>query len=346
MPLLPNGLPNKFYDTRSGAMVNSADQPGAVGVSAIDVGRLLVWLKLTGERYPEYSEYLDRVVLRWKVCSMVDKEGRLYGMHTNGKRFVPYREGRFGYEQYAGAGFALWGAKVAGFDATPMRQVYVSGVPVMIDARDERSRDERVSSGVNALTSLPYLLFGIEFSWRSMILPHQDKTADMEQQADAIYDAQKARWRTEKIMTARADYQMSEPPYFLYNTVFGNGYPWNVLDEKAKSYLDLALVSTRATFGLWVLWNTNYTDALMKTMGLSYEPERGWYEGRYEKTGAYETTFTLSTNATVLEALLYKKTGPMASRDRRYGYFDAQLADPFTNHGTCFDARVDALQGF
>jgi len=37
----------------------------------------------------------------------------------------------------------------------------------------------------------------------------------------------------------------------------------------------------------------------------------GWFEGRYEASGGYEWTRTASTNAMVLEALLYREVGTL-----------------------------------
>ena len=47
--------PNKAYDTRDGERVDYANQPGEIGCSALDVGRLLVWLRITAQRYPELA---------------------------------------------------------------------------------------------------------------------------------------------------------------------------------------------------------------------------------------------------------------------------------------------------
>jgi hypothetical protein len=41
------------------------------------------------------------------------------------------------------------------------------------------------------------------------------------------------------------------------------------------------------------------------------DPQKGWYEGRQEATGDTNAALTLSTNATVLEALFFKhNAGP------------------------------------
>ncbi|MDA6077599.1 DUF3131 domain-containing protein [Edwardsiella anguillarum] len=92
---------------------------------------------------------------------------------------------------------------------------------------------------------------------------------------------------------------------------------------------ELALTATRALFGLWVLWDSPYTDALMQLGRWPRDDRRGWYEGRFERSGEYNPVMTLSTNAMVLESLLYKQNnGPLIDRLPPPGYLEASCASP------------------
>jgi len=86
---------------------------------------------------------------------------------------------------------------------------------------------------------------------------------------------------------------------------------------------------------MWVLWNTAYTDILIKAVQCLYDPERGWYEGRQEHTGAYEKVITSNTNSMVLEVLLYKKQGKLYHPQTTKTYYDLILQDPFKEAGKC-----------
>ncbi len=86
----------------------------------------------------------------------------------------------------------------------------------------------------------------------------------MAQRAQRLYQAQETRWRREKILTARAQYSRSTAPWEVYDSLFANGYAWNTLADDGRYAPELALLSTRAIFGLWALWDTRYTDALMQ----------------------------------------------------------------------------------
>ena len=113
----------------------------------------------------------------------------------------------------------------------------------------------------------------------------------MAQRAQRLYQAQETRWRREKILTARAQYSRSTAPWEVYDSLFANGYAWNTLADDGRYAPELALLSTRAIFGLWALWDTRYTDALH--LGRLHQDEkRGWFEGRYEANGGYNATFT------------------------------------------------------
>jgi len=74
--------------------------------------------------------------------------------------------------------------------------------------------------------------------------------------ADNIYKVQELRYKKEKILTARTDHMIKKPPFFVYDSIFASGYPWNTISDKNVYVKKAALVATEAAFGMWVLWNT------------------------------------------------------------------------------------------
>ena len=66
-----------------------------------------------------------------------------------------------------------------------------------------------------------------------------------------------------------------------------------------------------------------------------YDPQRGWYEGRYELTSAYEKSISLKTNAGVLEALLYKQNGKLYQLGKTKEYRDVKFNSRFDHPGRC-----------
>lgn len=326
MDLSGGHLPNKAYHAASGKMVAFDGRPADIGWSAIDIGRLLLWLRIVAQRHPQHAEYADKVVLRWSFCDVIDDCGTLYGTARSGGQVQRYQEGRLGHEQLAAAGFAAWGfatRNAASWSNAQVANIY--GIPVRHDARDPRT-----TGAPSAVTTMPYVLFGLELGWQA---PGGDASAKA--LADAVYRVQEERWRREQQLTARSDWQSRGAPYVVVDSVFANGYPWNTVGGDNKEYEKLALVSTRAAFGMWALWPGEYTQRLLAVVQWLHDPDRGWYEGRLEQGGAPQANLTLSTNAAVLEALLFKEKGALYRHEERVGLFERKTRDPFERTGRC-----------
>jgi hypothetical protein len=326
MDLSGGQLPNKAYHAASGKMVGFDGNPADIGWSAVDVGRLLLWLRIVGQRHPRYAEYADKVVLRWTFCEVIDDCGGLYGTARNGGQVQRYQEGRLGYEQLAAAGYAAWGfdTRVSGSWANA-QVAHIFGVAVRHDARDPRT-----TGAPSAVFTMPYVLMGLELGWQP-----PGGSAEVKAYADAVYQAQEQRWRRERQLTARSDYQTRQAPYGVLDSVFGNGYPWNTLGGDGKEYEQLAIVSTRAVFGMAALWPGEYTQQLVAAVRYLYDPDRGWFEGRYEAGGGPQSNITLSTNAAVLESLAYRAKGVLYVGGGQPGFFDVRTGDVFQRLNRC-----------
>ncbi len=311
LELFEGELPNKAYDTRTATMTNYAGEPDEIGYSAIDVGRLLIWLRILKEREPFYTEAVNAIVSRWQFCNVLDRCGTMYGAMPQAGAVLSLQEGRLGYEEYAAKGYQLWGfSTTAASRVEPMATVRIAGVDVPHDARDPRTLGAH-----NYVVTESYALDGIELNWdlatdRSRDdATHTDRTAaDF---ASRIYKVQEARHTQERVLTARTEHQLETPPWFVYDTVFSDGFPWNTIAEDGRFLPDSAAVSTKAAFSLWALWATPYTDLLLSSILGQYDPERGFYEGVYETSGAPIKVFTANNNGIILEALLYKVQGKL-----------------------------------
>ncbi|HEX2543783.1 MAG TPA: DUF3131 domain-containing protein [Ramlibacter sp.] len=322
MDLSGGQLPNKAYHAATGKMVAFDGRPDDIGWSAIDVGRLLLWLKIVGQRHPRFAEYADKAVLRFSFCEVIDDCGTLHGTTRTGGQVQRYQEGRLGYEQLAAAGFAAWGFNARNAASwSNASTVNIYGMPVRHDARDPRT-----SGASDAVLTMPYVLMGLELGWR-------DPTARA--LADQVVRVQEERFRREQQLTARSDYQTRQAPYVVLDSVFAGGYPWNTVAGDGKEYEKLALVSTRAAFGMRALWPGEYTQRLVAGVQWLYDPDRGWFEGRYEAGGAPLANITLATNAAILEALLFEASGPLLAGDARPGLFAARTGDVFQRTGRC-----------
>ncbi|WP_435310177.1 DUF3131 domain-containing protein [Primorskyibacter sedentarius] len=304
--------PNKVYNTQTGAKVNYANEPGEVGMSALDIGRMLVWLKILKERYPHLANSVDNVPMRWNFCNLVNEDGRMFGSFTQGDGNTRYvQEGRLGYEEYAAKGFALWGFDVdRAMSPEPLSYTTIYDVKVPYDGRDPR-----IFKNQNYVLTEGYILDGLELGWD---MP-SDRTNDgltashgwRAEFANRIYLVQQRRYEQTGIITARSEHQVNGKPYFVYDSIFADGYAWNTLDPTGEYQPDRSAIAAKAAIGLWALWDTDYTDLLFESVADLYEPDVGFYEGLYENGNGFIPLQTANNNGIILAALLYKVQGPI-----------------------------------
>lgn len=331
-------LPNKVYHTKTAEKVNYANKPGEIGYSALDLGRMLIWLKIIKERYPEHAGQIDGVVLRWDFRNVIDPCGTMYGAMVGGDKSTRYvQEGRLGYEEYAAKGFKLWGFTTClASKPDPYEMIPIYGVDVPYDVRDPRKLTQH-----NYVVSESYVLDGIETNW--------DHPADRSRHnrynsdpiarnfAQRVYQAQENRYKATGILTARSEHQLDKAPYFVYDTVYSDGYAWNTITDNGKYVPEFAAVSLKAALGMWVLWDSPYTDLLGEAIWNQNVFEKGYYEGIYENGSGPIKTFTANNNGIMLESLLYKVEGKLLqfnTNDPQYkkrapSEWERTLTDPF-----------------
>lgn len=330
MDLFRNEMPNKVYNTKTGQKVNYANKPGEIGYSAIDLGRLLIWFKIIKERYPEHSNEIDYCVMRWNFCNTLDKDGTMYGALVGKDNKVSYnQEGRLGYEEYAAKGFQLWGfntekaSKPEPYDFVP-----IYGINIPYD-----TRDPRYFVAHNYVVTESYILDGLELNWDLTTDHstdgnyHSDKF--ISQHAEDIYKVQEQRYKITGILTARSEHQLDQAPYFVYDSIFTDGYPWNTITDEGKYVPQYSAICLKAAMGMWVLWDTDYTNTLFDRISDLYDPNSGYYEGVYENGNGVINTFTANNNGIMLEALLYKVQGKILQFSDKGNIWDVFTSDQF-----------------
>lgn len=134
--------------------------------------------------------------------------------------------------------------------------------------------------------------------------------------ADRVYQAQENRYAITGILSARSEHQLDQSPYFVYDTVFSDGFNWNTITDKGVYVPNTAAVSLKAALGMWVLWNSPYTDRLLDAIENANEAGKGYYEGLYENGDGPIKEFTANNNGIMLEALLFKRGQAVAVQQR------------------------------
>jgi hypothetical protein len=286
---------NRIYDAQTGRMVDNAGKISNVGAgwSSVDIGRLLVWLRIVSVKQPKYLPLATQVVRRLNMSKVLD-DGFLQGLQVDPKtgKKETFTEDEIGYQQYALSGFSMWGARVNpdGLDVRRnVAAVNVMGVRLLIS-----------SPGNDRVMSEPFIMIGMETGFR---------TADIARQATQVLAAQTARYQQMKIVTAVTEDALPDPPYyFYYYSVYHRGNPFVVESLDDKIVQNPRWVSAKAAFGWNAVLPNAYTQLLVRTVRPAGTPD-GWGSGVYEDTLRPTGVPSLNTAALIMESALYKTRG-------------------------------------
>ncbi|MBW4614422.1 MAG: DUF3131 domain-containing protein [Desmonostoc vinosum HA7617-LM4] len=297
MPLYKNELPNKVYNSKTLIPVNygQLDKREEIGWSALDLGRMAIWLKIVEAKYPQMRSRTQAVWQHWRV-ERLTKNGQMYGTAVVQGKEQYNQEGRLGYENYAAYGLKLWGLDVKQAlnyqSNAAFVNLYGQGVPY--DKRDSQN-----SGANNYVLSEPYILDGIETGFQALPKAY----------ADRILAAQAARYQATKQLTALTEDNLDRAPYFVYSSLFVNGQPWATIADTGEKHNNLRFLSAKAAIGWHVLYNTAYTRSLFDFVQTNLKSDQGWYNGYYESLGEPNKALTANNNGVILESLLYKQVG-------------------------------------
>ena len=297
LSLYKGELPNKVYNAKTLMPVGYGQltKKEEIGWSAIDVGRLALWLKITAAKYPEFKPQTEAVWKSWKVNRLV-KDGQMYGTQASNQKENYNQEGRLGYESYAAYGLKLWGLDVSKAMDVENKSAFVKlyGQNIPFDIRDAEN-----SKAHNYVLSEPYFLDGIETGFKSLPKAY----------ADQILAAQEARYKATQQLTALTEDNLDRAPYFVYNTLYVNGKPWSTISDNGDVHNRLRFLSSKAAIGWHVLYNTPYTQKLFNFVQKNLSAKDGWYSGFYESLEEPNAVLTANNNGIILESLLYKQVG-------------------------------------
>jgi Protein of unknown function (DUF3131) len=312
MPLYRDEAPNKAYHTEKIAMVDYGNQPTSFGIgySALDLARMGTWLDNLACLYPRHAMAAQRTMHRWNYCRMLN-DGQMFGpgYDKNSNEESLNQEGRLGYEQYGARNWERMGFDMSGSGSyrNPFAtSVEIEGVRIPIDVRDPRKL-----GAFNYVVTESYALEAMEYG----------QTPESAPLLAAIYEVQKRRWKRTGIVTAVSEDNVDRQPYFVYNTIYAAGSPWNTITDTGKDMESLKSTSVKAAISLAVLFpNDPYSQVLFDKVATAYDPDKGWYSGVFEGMLGYNTAITANTNGIILEALMYKMFGPLNATCRKCGH--------------------------
>ena len=287
---------NRIYDAKTGRMIDNASKVSTVGAgySSVDIGRLLVWLRIISWKDPKYAPLATQIVRRLDMRKLLD-DGFLVAVDVDPKSGSrnEFQETEIGYQQYALGGFAMWGARVnnGGLDVKKnVSTVTVNGVRVLTNSR-----------GNDRVMSEPYIMIGLETGYRS---------PDLRAQASQVLAAQAARYQKTGIVTAVTEDALPDPPYyFYYYSVWHHGQPFIIEGPgENKQVSRPRWVSSKAAFGWNAVLPSAYTQLVLRTVQPAGTPS-GWGSGVYEDTQRPTGVPSLNTAALIMESAYFKIRG-------------------------------------
>jgi len=301
MPLYNHVAPNKAYNTISGKMVdyNNEEAPDGIGVSIIDLARLVASLRLLSSRFPHLKPMSEQVISRWNYCDLL-KKGQMYGLYHDvvmDETHI-FQEGRLGYEQYAGKiferlGFDMYVSK--SYHNEYRANTIIDGVSIAYDKRDPRQ-----FGAYNYVVSESYILEQME----------SGVDAEFSSLFQKIYDVQKKHAKKVGRVVAVSEDHIDRAPWFLYNTIFVAGGNWQTITDTGVDHHGLSSISTKAAILMAQLFPKNtYSKALKESVAYAYDDQRGWYSGIYDAGLGYNKAITENTNGIILEGLLHQTLG-------------------------------------
>nr|WP_246225556.1 DUF3131 domain-containing protein [Vibrio agarilyticus] len=288
LPIYNQTLPNREYNTKTGkpsGKLSDTDSNGN-GWSALDIGRLLIWLRILQEIHPEFAPDITALLTLWQLDRAIHK-GTLYGMKQTHRGQHYRQEGRNGYLQYAVEGFRLFGFDVPLPNLNRHLEIKnIQGYPIRTDRRN-----------VPFLTSDPFILasleYGLDRKWN---------------QIETIYQLHRDHSAQSHQLFSFAEDAMDKNPWFAYNNLYYYGKPWTSVSPSGKIIENPQVFSNKAAFGFSVLFEDDFSDELYNEVLKQSLLFRSIPTGIYADGGS-NGALNINTNSLILVALWFKQRG-------------------------------------
>ncbi|MGF1724064.1 DUF3131 domain-containing protein [Photobacterium nomapromontoriensis] len=287
LPLYDERLPNREYDTHtaqpSGNYSSSSSKGN--GWSALDIGRLLIWLEITARHKPQFISQITAIKTKWQLSDII-KDKTLYGELKTSQHQRYRQEGRLGYLQYAAQGLELAGFDVSNaFQPDHISSTIIDNTIIYTDDRN-----------LPYFTADPYVLNAIELgqtnAWWDQLIP--------------LFHLHKNKSRQERKLWIFAEDAMDRSPWFSYNNIYIYGKSWLSTAPGGKPIENPQIFSNKVAQGFSVIfYDDEFSQQLSQQIIDNSLAFRAIPTGLY-KDNAPNTAFNINTNSLVLASLWYK----------------------------------------
>ncbi|QQX80033.1 DUF3131 domain-containing protein [Shewanella sp. KX20019] len=286
LPLYKGKLPNRQYNTVTGQPSGRFSQTSSHGNgwSALDLGRLYIWLAIVAKKKPHLAADIELIKKKWQLSTAVHKK-TLYGTKLTSKNEYFRQEGRLGYLQYAATGYRLMNLDVDNaFMCNKLDKVTLDNIKLQIDPRN-----------LPFLTLDPFLLYTIEVS----------NDPSCWNQLNKLYQLHEAKYNLNNRLTAYAEDSLSKSPWFLYNNIYYQGKAWHSVSHSGKPLGESQSFSNKAAFALSVIYQSEYSQSLATQVITNSAQHTEIPTGLY-RDGKTNTAYNINTNSLILVSLWYK----------------------------------------
>ncbi|GHA51997.1 DUF3131 domain-containing protein [Photobacterium aphoticum] len=286
-PLYDQRLPNREYNTHTGLPSGrlSDKARNGNGWSALDIGRLLIWLEITSRHKPHFKPDIDRILSHWQLADAIHQQ-TLYGELYTGKKRYYRQEGRLGYLQYTAQGFEMAGFGVDNaYSQADTRSAKLDGHTVFIDERN-----------LPYFTSDPYVLNAVELG----------RKGDWWDQLDTLFALHKAHSAQQQSLWVFAEDALNHVPWFAYNNIFIYGRAWLSTAPGGKPIENPQIFSNKMALGFSVLYPDDPFGQQLHQQVIANSLHYRAVPTGVLRNDAPNLAFNINTNAFVLSALWYK----------------------------------------
>lgn len=286
MPLYKQQLPNRQYSAKTGkpsGKMSSSKLQGN-GWSALDIGRLLIWLDITKQYRPEFAQQVNTIKSQWSL-NQAAHNNNLFGEKNTGETQFYRQEGRLGYLQYAQKGYQIQGIPVDDKKPTDdIKKISIEKTDLYVDDRN-----------LPFFTLDPYVLYQIEFGftdeWWDQLLP--------------LYELHEEQYKKNNQLWFFSEDAMNRAPWFSYNNIFYHGKNWYSTDPSGTKVNNPQVFSNKVAFSLSIIFQDELSNKANKEVIKTSQKYKSIPTGKY-LDGTINTSFNINTQSLVLTSLWYK----------------------------------------
>lgn len=303
LPLTDGKLPGVFYHAQQLTPLRSLErnerQPDW---SAVDLSRLLMSLNISAWLYPEHALAIRQLTQRWHFDALfVQREPKkTLSLREPSTWQLISQDNRqsYGYQLYALNSLrrtSVLAGPVLSAPLTGQHAISIDGIRIPYDGLVNIGKIDRP-----VVSTLPFLLTGLEVGF-------DINSAEMSWR---IMKVQENRYKsTGDPVWMGIDYEERAPRF--ENDPFLRRAP-APMEKSRREVSDTALqLSTRSVFSGYALFRTPWNAMMLQRAITLFEPGRGWYDGIVSDRQQRSHIISATTNAAVLESLVYLSQGPL-----------------------------------